>query len=1237
MRGSLLAGTSDVITGFPRRMIRLRVRIALLLCVPFISARGQVADTLRGRVTTDSGVPIPGAEIIVTRAPDRAFKTTTTDKDGRYETVFENGTGDYLVHASALGRATARARVQRKAAERILVQDLQLKSSVPQLATVTVSAEKPKPERDRSWSTPEPGEAGKSPDGVTGAVAPADQGNLAAIAATAPGVSVTPGGVSVLGLDPSQNRTTLNGLSFSGADVPRAARVYTRVTSSSYDPSRGWFGGAEIATNLEPGFIFTQTVLKFDADAPPMQVSDKLTRASGQRFTNLVGSLWHAGSTLRDKLDYSFAFEGGHRSATVSSLEGAGDDLLRESGLSRDSAARLFALLGAAGLPMGGASSVIPHNTDYASFIGRLDHADRNPDTHETEKESWGFVGYARVARNSPLGINPLALSTHGGENHQNIAVGQFLWSRYLHNRAYLTSAKSAVSVKLDRTTPFLRVPSGNVLVSSDFADLPGAITSVSFGGNSALNQETRDWTWETTSNTRFYAKSRSTHRIDLNADSRVDGYSSHAAGNSLGAFSYNSLADLAANTPTAFTRTLNLPGSSVREWNAFASLGDYWRESSTFQLLFGARVEGNRFLDRPRYNPAVQQTFGVRTDQSPASFHISPRAGFTWIRVDAGYGFAFNGIGQFNIGPPSYLRGGIGEFRGMLQPALLSQAMLNTGLPGGASYLTCVGPAVPNADWASFISDPTTIPTQCANGSGSPTQFTDASPSVSLFDPSYQPPRSWKGNLSYASSFRWFLYSLDGTYSLNRNQPGRTDLNFAGIPHFTVDGEGRPVFVGTESIVSNSGTLSTVDARKSPAFGRVLLNRSDLRSVSRQATLVLSPANLFTRFYGSLAYTLSSTRALASGFDAPTFASPLLREWSRGDLDARHQFLLQGGVSIKRFSITLFSRIQSGFPFTPIVSSDVNGDGLANDRAFIFDPLRASDPTIGRDLASLASRIPDRVRKCLTNQYGHAAARNSCEGPWTASLNLQINKYVALGGPFGRGGTVSLAISNPLGGLDQLLHGSQHLHGWGLASIPDRRLYTVRGFDSVSHRFLYEVNPRFGSTDPAISVARAPFRLTLSVTMSVGPPAAMQQLQRWVAAGRTRPGPRLTSAELISKYRRNVRDPYDAILEESDSLLLTAEQDTAIKAVEAEYLKGVDSLWTTLGDYLANLPTTFNATEAVRRQEETVDAVWEYSRLDVQRTLGNILSPVQLHLLPWPTGMLYRAKEPLHIRTFAM
>jgi len=88
--------------------------VVLVIATAFPSVSiAQTADTLRGRVSSDSGVAIVGAEVIATRAPDRAFKSTTSDSAGNYLIIFEQGTGDYLLHVAAIGRETARVRVKR--------------------------------------------------------------------------------------------------------------------------------------------------------------------------------------------------------------------------------------------------------------------------------------------------------------------------------------------------------------------------------------------------------------------------------------------------------------------------------------------------------------------------------------------------------------------------------------------------------------------------------------------------------------------------------------------------------------------------------------------------------------------------------------------------------------------------------------------------------------------------------------------------------------------------------------------------------------------------------------------------------------------------------------------------------------------------------------------------------------------------------------------------------------------
>jgi hypothetical protein len=1212
--------------------------VVLLITAAFPSvSMAQTADTLRGRVSSDSGVAIVGAEVVATRAPDRAFKSTTTDAAGNYLIIFEQGTGDYLLHVAAIGRETARVRVKRAGNETTLSHDFQLKSAVQKLETVTVEARPDKPERDWGFPTPQPGESGRAVDGVASAIPPDVRSSIAAAAATVPGVAVTPNGISVLGLDPSQNRTTLNGLSFGGSDIPRNARTYTHVATSAYDPSQGWFSGAQVDVLLSEGSIYTAMPVSLTLDAPAFQYTDRTSSALGQKFSNVIAGLGRSGGFRNDKMDYNMAVDLSHQASGFTSLERAGPDLLERSGVARDSVSRLLGILSADGIPFSDESLSDNRTSDNMTFIGRMDHSRYNITTSSDEKVTWGLVGYAKLAHSSQLGVAPTAVAMHGGEESQQIFTTQALYSSYLHHNQYLTEAQSSFSLKRDRTTPYLRLPDGRVLVSSQFSDGLAATTSLAFGGNGALAQDARDWTWETNSVTRFYASKRARHRVQLNVDSRIDGFSQSTGGNTNGSFGFNSLAALAANTPSSFTRTLNAPPSSAKEWNAFASLGDYWRRSANFQLLAGARLEGNRFLDSPRYNPDVERIFGARSDQAPAGIHASPRIGFTWVRKPAGNGIHFSPIGVFNVGSLAYIRGGIGEFRNLLPPSVLSQAMVANGLPGGASYLTCIGSAAPTPDWSAYAQDPTTIPGQCVGGTGVSNPFADVAPSVTLFDKSYQPPRSWRGNLSYASSLSKLIYTVEGIYSLNLNQPSVNDLNFTNLERFTTSVEGRPVFVGASSIVPATGLASTVDARKSALFGPVISNRSDARSISRQLTVNLSPdLDFASSWYLSVAYTLSSVRALASGFNATTFGSPLDREWARADFDARHSIVLAAGKTVKRLTFTLFGTFQSGLPFTPLVGSDVNGDGRFNDRAFIFNPAAAPDSGVAAGLRTLTATSSPRTRNCLASQLGRAAQRNSCEGPWTAQLHADLSTRFEIPNSLHRYVSISLAIANPLGGLDQLLHGSSHLRGWGLQPYPDPVLYNVRGFDSTTRSFRYEVNPRFGNTQPATSIIRSPFRLTLDVSTNIGPAYPLQQLQRLVSAGRGgRPGTRLDAAAIKKRYSHSVPDPYAAILEESDSLLLTADQEKAIEAAQVDYLRGIDSVWTPLADHLAGLGDTFDAKEAVRRQEETSDAAWEYTRLRVQKTLGTILSPIQIKLLPWEPAFLFKATQAKGIRMF--
>src|SRR5206468_3243124 len=98
-------------------------------------------EIVRGTVTgspatsgAPAGAPAPGAkplegvDVIITRGPDRAFKSTKTDPSGAYLIDWPDGTGDYLVHVAAPGYETFRKRVTRTGADTVFVVDAPLRT-----------------------------------------------------------------------------------------------------------------------------------------------------------------------------------------------------------------------------------------------------------------------------------------------------------------------------------------------------------------------------------------------------------------------------------------------------------------------------------------------------------------------------------------------------------------------------------------------------------------------------------------------------------------------------------------------------------------------------------------------------------------------------------------------------------------------------------------------------------------------------------------------------------------------------------------------------------------------------------------------------------------------------------------------------------------------------------------------------------------------------------------------------
>ncbi|MEQ1690286.1 MAG: hypothetical protein ABMA00_03290, partial [Gemmatimonas sp.] len=381
-------------------------------------------------------------------------------------------------------------------------------------------------------------------------------------------------------------------------------------------------------------------------------------------------------------------------------------------------------------------------------------------------------------------------------------------------------------------------------------------------------------------------------------------------------------------------------------------------------------------------------------------------------------------------------------------------------------------------------------------------------------------------------------------------------------------------------------------------------------------------------QFFTSASYTIQSLKQQYRGFDGGGFGDPRTKEWAAGLSDARHAVVLQGGVTVPKVgTFTLFSRLQSGLPFTPIVQGDINGDGRANDRAFVPDAATTSDASTASQMRALLSASPGNVRDCLERQAGGVAGRNSCRGAWTQQLNLQYRPRLPIK-VRGRRLESNVVFENPLAGLDQALHGSDHLRGWGTRAMPDPVLLVPRGFDATAQRFRYDVNPRFGDTRAFRTLSRQPFRVTIDFSLDFSVPYDMQQLRRALEPVKTQGRWERRSADSIAAiYLKNTSSVHRLLLSESDSLFLTAAQIAALITADSLYSVKVREIYVPLGRFLATQPDGVVGKIALDSVTAATKRFWPtfWDQADVA---DKIVTPQQKELLPFIKNMTATTKE---------
>ncbi|HYR28902.1 MAG TPA: TonB-dependent receptor, partial [Thermoanaerobaculia bacterium] len=439
-------------------------------------------------------------------------------------------------------------------------------------------------------------------------------------------------------------------------------------------------------------------------------------------------------------------------------------------------------------------------------------------------------------------------------------------------------------------------------------------------------------------------------HTIKAGFDVSRDDILNYFPGNFAGAYRFNSLADFANGRPSRFLQAFAGPGTTgpttnpdITETGLFVQ--DEFHLSSTLTLTAGLRYDRQSIAQPDVFNPDPQlAAAGIDTSLIPEDDNnIAPRLGVAWTPGDG----------------RTVVRAGYGIFYGRTPAIMIGTAHSNNGI--NVQTITFTGNLMPT-----YPNVYTSIPT----GASIP------SPTILVFDDEYENPEVHQGSAGVERALtNDILVGFSYQYVKGENLSRSADVNIA-----------NPVIV--ESAV---GAYKRYTGRLYSNFGRIIEFQSSARS--RYDGFTLDAQKRFANnWQARISYTYGTVKddkpdatAVVPGTDDAKFVSDsgdFARDYTYGDNDVRHRIVLSGVWDLDSYaqrlstgwlrtlasgwSISGVASYQSGQPFTPVVSGDLNNDGNAsNDIApgFLRNSQRlpsqlSIDPRITRDLSLGRTRL---------------------------------------------------------------------------------------------------------------------------------------------------------------------------------------------------------------------------------------------------------------------------------------
>jgi outer membrane receptor protein involved in Fe transport len=916
------------------KLVRCSLALFLVLLAPVAVFAQSSNGSIAGDVADNTGGALPGVSITATNVATNASRTVTSNSSGHYEIPLLRP-GVYQLSAELSGFQAVRGRVQVNVGTTATF-DVKMKPAVSE--TVTVSAAAPVVDTSKS-----------SVSSVVNETAienlPTNGRNFIDFVLTTPGVvkDVRLGDISFAGQRGTLNSMVVDGANndntFFGQTVGRtgsgrapyqfsedAVREF-QVNSGTYSAEYGRAGGAVINVVTKSGTNdFGGSVFDY--------YRDKSLNANN--YINVINK--------RVKSPYHYEQYG----ATL------GGPIVRDKHFffanvdaQRNSSPNLVVL---------GGGRITSFPTDAASqaaltYLGTLAceySQNQNQDVYLLKTDHEFLV-------NQHLSLRYNKQRFHG-INYENGNITNSV--QHTGNSNVYTDSISAVYDMVPTNSLFNEVR-GQYLKDSEPGQannsdpeaqiFQGGIAVINIGRNTFSPRET---TIKRTQIADTATYLMANHTFKGGFDYSRDKILNYFPGNFFGSYRFNSLADFTNKTPASFTQAFPGPGTSgpithpdLKELGLF--LQDEFHVISNLTVNLGVRYDKQDMAQPSVLNSDAQLlAAGYRTNRIPVdSNNWAPRVGFAWTPT------ADNKL---------VVRGGYGVFYGRTPSIMIGTAHSNNGI--NVQTITFTGSLIPTY--------PNIYPSL-------PTGAALPKPTIFVFDQGFENPRVEQSSLS-AERELWNDFALGVTYQHvhGTDLPRSRDINVS-----------TPTTVN--ATISTGGVLPLTryaSARPLTNFNRVIAFESSARSQYDGLTL-----DFQKRFANNWQARLAWTHAVAkdnkadatavvpfsSGDDAKHASDPLNleKDWSYSDNDIRDRIVLSGVWTLDNYGRALTNPVaraiasgwtlsgiityQSGYPFTPLVNSDLNNDGNpSNDLApgFARNTLHlptylSIDPRITRDI----------------------------------------------------------------------------------------------------------------------------------------------------------------------------------------------------------------------------------------------------------------------------------------------